>query len=192
MRRRPCSTTTSTVAPRSRSRCRPSRRCRGCPSFRPVRARGRAQHPRSARRFGHQLDAAVESGHPPLVLVLDPAGVTPTRHDDAHLVVTGDDGVGHLERRRQPAVLAEPDERPVDPDEGHRVRRPDAQERPSSGPRPADTEGSCGRCRSGCRSERLARGAAMACGCSGRSARRDPRAPTRTGRARSTSPRSAR
>ena len=63
---------------------RRSRACRSCRRRR-GRERGRQSAMRTTR-LRHQLDAAVEAGHPPLVLVLDPARVAPLRHGDGDLV----------------------------------------------------------------------------------------------------------
>ena len=85
-------------------------------------------------RHGHQLDAAMQAGHPPLVLVLDPRRRAPPRHDDAHRVRATAEVLADVVGRRQVAVGAEPDERPVDPHEAHRVRRADAEQRAATAP----------------------------------------------------------
>ena len=91
-------------------------------------------------RHGDQLDVAVQAGHPPLVLILDPCRRAPPGYDDAHGVRAAAQDRADVVGRRQVAIGTEPDELPVDPHEAHRVRRADAQQGPTTAPRRRDGE----------------------------------------------------
>ena len=70
------------------------------------------------RAGGVEIDLALKAGLPPVILVLDEAGVGPLDHDRNQLVRRAETDVsGHVELGRRARVLAHPDRLAVDVDE---------------------------------------------------------------------------
>ena len=95
-----------------------------------------SDRPRRAQRHVPR-DARV----PPLVLILDEAGVGPA-HDDGYELVSpaAADEVGDVELRRRPRVLCDPDRVAVDHDVQHPFGTSEAQNDPPPGPAARDRE----------------------------------------------------
>ena len=90
---------------------------------------GQQLHPFEVRRRRRvPRDAALDAAVPPLVLVLEPRGRRPLRHDECQgAAPTGTDVLGDVELVRQPRVGAGADEASVDPHLQQRLRGTDAQ-----------------------------------------------------------------